>query len=263
MLRQLGGVFGLALAGALLLAANDPTANRAGTVQRSATFAAFAAADAVLVCAASAAVTGLLRAARRREPFVRGGADSLVKQFVLRCPGYYGGAMVHVREMVEADIEAVSTIRVRGWQAAYAGVVPQTYLDAMTVEGDAGQRRQWFSQPGRESQDLVALGDRGPVGWICFGPYRGEMPGLERAGEIYALYISPDLIGQGIGRLLLGETHAQMKGQGFETSALWVLSDNQRARRFYERAGYQADGVTQDDVYDGITLTELRYQRVL
>lgn len=108
----------------------------------------------------------------------------------------------------------------------------------------------------------MALGDRGLVGWICFGPYRGEMPGLERVGEVYALYISPDLIGQGIGRTLLGEAHAQMKDQGFETSALWVLCDNQRARRFYERADYQADGAAQDDVYDGITLTELRYQRV-
>ncbi|GAA2767456.1 GNAT family N-acetyltransferase [Streptomyces paradoxus] len=194
---------------------------------------------------------------------MRGGASSGVEQFVLRCLGYYGGAMVHVREMDEADIEAVSTIRVRGWQAAYAGIVPQTYLDAMTVEGDAGQRRQWFSQPGRKSRDLVELGDRGPVGWISFGPYRGEMPGLERVGEVYALYISPDLIGQGIGRTLLGEAHAQMKGQGFETSALWVLCDNQRARRFYERAGYQAGEGAQDEVYDGITLRELRYQRVL
>ncbi|MDL5198630.1 GNAT family N-acetyltransferase [Streptomyces sp. ALI-76-A] len=171
--------------------------------------------------------------------------------------------MVHVREMDAADIEAVSTIRVRGWQAAYAGIVPQTYLDAMTVEGDVGQRRQWFSQPGRKSRDLVALGDRGPVGWICFGPCRSEMPGVGRVGEVYALYISPDLTGQGIGRILLGEAHAQMKGQGFEASALWVLCDNQRAQRFYERAGYQADGAAQDDVYDGITLTELRYQRVL
>ncbi|MEV5378615.1 GNAT family N-acetyltransferase [Streptomyces nondiastaticus] len=171
--------------------------------------------------------------------------------------------MVHVREMDGADIEAVSTIRVRGWQAAYAGIVPQTYLDAMTVEGDAGQRRQLFSQPRRKSRDLLALGDRGPVGWICFGPYRSEMSGLGRVGEVYALYVSPGLIGQGIGRRLLGEAHARMKSQGFESSALWVLCDNQRARRFYERAGYQADGATQDDVYDEITLTELRYQRVL
>ncbi|MFJ3235942.1 GNAT family N-acetyltransferase [Streptomyces sp. NPDC086787] len=171
--------------------------------------------------------------------------------------------MVHVREMDAADVEAVSTIRVQGWQAAYAGIVPQTYLDAMTVESDARQRRRWVSQPGRPSRDLVALGDRGPVGWICFGPWRGEVPGLGRVGEVYALYVSPDLIGQGIGRRLLEEAHAQMKSQGFEESALWVLADNQRGRRFYERSGYQADGATQDDSYEEITLTELRYQRVL
>jgi ribosomal protein S18 acetylase RimI-like enzyme len=171
--------------------------------------------------------------------------------------------MVRVREMDAADVEAVSTIRVRGWRAAYAGIVPQTYLDAMTVEGDASQRRQWFSQPGRQSRDLVALGDHGPVGWICFGPCRSEVPGPGRAGEVYALYVSPDLIGQGIGRRLLEEAHGQMRSQGFGASVLWVLADNRRARRFYERSGYQADGATQDDAYDEVTLTELRYQRVL
>ncbi|MCX4967409.1 GNAT family N-acetyltransferase [Streptomyces sp. NBC_00654] len=171
--------------------------------------------------------------------------------------------MVHVREMDGADVEAVSAIRVRGWQAAYTGIVPQAYLDAMTAEGDADQRRRLLSRPRRTSRDLVALGDRGPVGWICFGPCRSEVPGVGRLGEVYALYVSPDLIGRGIGRRLLGEAHAQMKSHGFEASALWVLCDNHQARRFYERAGYQADGAVQDDVYDEITLSELRYQRVL
>ncbi|MFE2876171.1 GNAT family N-acetyltransferase [Streptomyces roseus] len=171
--------------------------------------------------------------------------------------------MVHVREMEAADIEAVSAIRVRGWRAAYAGIVPGTYLDAMTVEADAGLRRESFSRPGRTSRDLVAVDDRGPVGWICFGPWRGEMPGPGRVGEVYALYVLPDLIGRGLGRALLGGAHARMKGHGFEASALWVLGDNAGARRFYERTGYQADGAAQDDVYDGVTLRELRYRRAL
>ncbi|MER6200353.1 GNAT family N-acetyltransferase [Streptomyces sp. NPDC001586] len=171
--------------------------------------------------------------------------------------------MTHVREMAAADIEAVSTIRVRGWQAAYAGIVPRTYLDAMTVEADASLRRQRFTQPRGKSRDLVALGEHGPVGWVCFGPCRSPIPGPRRVAEVYALYVSPDLIGQGIGRGLLDEAHSRMKGQGFETSALWVLEDNHRARRFYERAGYRADGATEDDIYDEATLTELRYRRTL
>ncbi|MFD8984766.1 GNAT family N-acetyltransferase [Streptomyces sp. NPDC059564] len=171
--------------------------------------------------------------------------------------------MVQVREMNEADVEAVSAIRVRGWQAAYAGIVPQAYLDAMTIQGDAEQRREWFSRPHRQSTDLVALDSGGLVGWISFGPYRGQPHGAGRAGEIYAFYVRPDLIGRGVGRALLGEVHARMEEQRFRTSALWVLGDNQQARRFYERAGYRPDGGTQEDVYDDVTLTELRYRRAL
>ncbi|MCB5166482.1 GNAT family N-acetyltransferase [Streptomyces bambusae] len=174
--------------------------------------------------------------------------------------------MVHVREMGAADVEAVSGIRVRGWQAAYAGIVPQTYLDAMTVEEDAAGRREFFARPGRTARDLVAVDDGGPVGWICFGPWRGEigeMPGAGRTGEVYALYVAPERIGEGIGHRLLTEAHARMKDAGFDASALWVLDDNRPARRFYERAGYAPDGTTQDDVYDDLTLTERGYRRML
>ncbi|AQT74991.1 GNAT family N-acetyltransferase [Streptomyces sp. fd1-xmd] len=172
--------------------------------------------------------------------------------------------MVRIREMDAADVEAVSAVRVRGWQAAYAGIVPQAYLDAMTVEDDADRRRQRLLDPGRESWDLVAVGDRGPVGWVCCGPSRGEVSGgTGPVGEVYALYVAPDLIGTGIGRRLLGEAHAAMRLRGFKGSALWVLQDNLRARRFYERAGYGPDGATQDDVYAGVPLSELRYRRAL
>ncbi|MFF4096582.1 GNAT family N-acetyltransferase [Streptomyces sp. NPDC001834] len=176
--------------------------------------------------------------------------------------------MFQVREMNEADIDAVSAIRVRGWQHAYTGIVPRASLDAMTVEDDAERRRKWFAHPRRRSTDLVAADAGAPVGWICFGPYRGRRlfaAGREEAaGEIYALYVRPDLIGRGAGRALLAEAHTRMglgeQGQGVRTVVLWVLEGNRRARRFYERSGYQADGETQDDVYGDVTLTELRYR---
>jgi len=43
---------------------------------------------------------------------------------------------------------------------------------------------------------------------------------------------------------------------------LWVLRDNSRARRFYERAGFAPDGVT--DVLERLGgVTEVRYRRAL
>ncbi|THA50325.1 GNAT family N-acetyltransferase [Streptomyces sp. A1136] len=172
--------------------------------------------------------------------------------------------MVRVREMEEADVDAVSAIRVRGWQSAYAGIVPGRYLDAMSIESDAEGRRAWFSNPLRQSTELVSLDAGGaPVGWISCGPYRGPASAGRRTGEIYAFYVRPDLIGRGFGRALLGEVHARLGEQGFRGVALWVLGDNRQARRFYERAGYRHDGGTQDDVYEDVTLTEFRYERPL
>ncbi|MET9365053.1 GNAT family N-acetyltransferase [Streptomyces sp. NPDC006632] len=168
--------------------------------------------------------------------------------------------MVDVREMTGADVQAVSRVRVLGWRAAYAGLVPQPYLDGMSVEDDARQRRAWMSDPRRQGSDLVADAGAGPVGWVSVGPYRGATP-ESRVGEVYALYVRPDLIGQGIGRALLDTAHACAKARGFGTVALWVLGGNEGARRFYEKAGYVADGEEQSDTYDDVELTELRYTR--
>ncbi|MFF7684534.1 GNAT family N-acetyltransferase [Streptomyces syringium] len=170
--------------------------------------------------------------------------------------------MVRVREMAETDIEAVSGLRVTGWQTAYAGVVPQPYLDAMTVEDDARQRRTWFTRSRGQVLDLVAV-DEGanPVGWASLGRYRGE--GERRPGELYALYVRPDVIGTGVGRRLLQEAHRHAVARRFDNMLLWVLRDNPRARRFYETAGYAADGAVQSDLYGEVELTEVRYRRAL
>ncbi|WP_327733127.1 GNAT family N-acetyltransferase [Streptomyces nojiriensis] len=166
--------------------------------------------------------------------------------------------MSTVRMMTEADVAAVSEIRVTGWQAAYAGIVPRSYLDRMTVEADAHQRRKYFTKPDKSTIDLVAVDAEGAVvGWACLGPSRTA------AGELYALYVQPSLIGSGIGRALLQAVHANALTSGFGSVLLWVLTDNTRARRFYERAGYVADGAVQADDYDGVSLTEVRYRIAL
>lgn len=174
----------------------------------------------------------------------------------------YGAGMLRVQEMTEADIDAVSAIRVRGWQAAYASIVPQPYLDGMTIEDDARERRSRFRQSPGRLLNLVAFDDHaGAVGWACLGPCRGDVP--SGTGEVYALYIRPDLTGNGFGTFLINTLHSHATEQRFDTLMLWVLEDNLRARRFYESLGYTADGATQCDTYGNTVLSELRYRRAL
>jgi RimJ/RimL family protein N-acetyltransferase len=43
-------------------------------------------------------------------------------------------------------------------------------------------------------------------------------------------------------------------------AVLWVLDDNPRARRFYEREGWTLDGERKEDEYLGLRVAEVRYR---
>jgi GNAT superfamily N-acetyltransferase len=171
--------------------------------------------------------------------------------------------MVRIRVMTEADVEAVSAIRVRGWQSAYVGIVPQRYLDGLDVARDAAGRREFFARSAGRVHNLVAVAEDGTlVGWASLGPHRGEddIPG---AGELYALYARPDRVGTGVGRALISAVLARAGELGWRRVLLWVLADNARARRFYALAGFAPDGAETVDDCDGVPLREVRYGRDL
>ncbi|MDX3237588.1 GNAT family N-acetyltransferase [Streptomyces sp. ME03-5709C] len=166
--------------------------------------------------------------------------------------------MTMVRMMARDDIDAVAAVRVRGWQAAYAGIVPRSYLDAMDVAADAERRREWFDAGGSRVDNLVAADGDEVTGWAALGPYRGE-PDDAEVGELYAIYVRPDRIGRGHGRALMAAVRARAAERGFRSLRLWVLADNAPALRFYERSGLAPDGTDQMEIYDGVPLKELRY----
>ncbi|KOT30872.1 MULTISPECIES: GNAT family N-acetyltransferase [Streptomyces] len=119
--------------------------------------------------------------------------------------------------MTADDVDAVAVIRTRGWQAAYAGLIPQAYLDGLNPAEDAERRRALFAAAPPEVVDLVAERDGGLVGWAAFGPARGQDEGPRRppGGELYALYLSPEHIGTGIGHALMDACLLRAAQQGF------------------------------------------------
>ncbi|MGI5140238.1 MULTISPECIES: N-acetyltransferase family protein [unclassified Streptomyces] len=166
--------------------------------------------------------------------------------------------MIEVRAMELSDIDAVSAVRVSGWRAAYAGIVPQSYLDAMSVKEDAAQRREWFKAAGNQVENLVATDVGTVTGWAAMGLRLGDPDG-GATGELYALYVRPDRIGTGMGRRLMEAVRSLADELGFRRLELWVLADNVRALRFYERAGFSPDGAERVEEYDGVPLRDVRY----
>ncbi|MEU9287003.1 GNAT family N-acetyltransferase [Streptomyces sp. NPDC048275] len=166
-----------------------------------------------------------------------------------------------IREMTLADCDRVAEIRVRGWQTAYQGLLPQPYLDALSVEQDAARQRMLFTHGGAVV-NLVAERAGEVVGWACHGPYRDGEVHTEDA-ELYAVYVHPDRVGDGVGRALLRESVGRCADAGHERMLLWVLRENAGARRFYERAGFGPDGAEEPFDVDGAVVPEVRYVRAL
>ncbi|HEY4411425.1 MAG TPA: GNAT family N-acetyltransferase, partial [Gaiellaceae bacterium] len=51
----------------------------------------------------------------------------------------------------------------------------------------------------------------------------------------------------------------QLRSDGCAEAFLWVLEDNPRARRFYEREGWELDGERKEDDFLGVRVAEVRY----
>ncbi|MEU7057781.1 GNAT family N-acetyltransferase [Streptomyces sp. NPDC046197] len=169
---------------------------------------------------------------------------------------------LRVRDMALADCERVAEIRVRGWQTAYAGLMPQSYLDALSVRQDAERRRTFWERGDAYGVNLIAELDGEITGWACHGPYRDGAIRTADA-ELYALYVHPERWGRGVGRALLTEAVRRCADAGHARMALWVLEENTRARRFYERAGFAADGAAESFEVDGVPVPEVRHTKIL
>ncbi|MFF3323516.1 GNAT family N-acetyltransferase [Streptomyces sp. NPDC002889] len=164
--------------------------------------------------------------------------------------------------MTTDDCEAVATVRVRGWQFAYAGMMPQSYLDAMSVAEDAEKRRDFFERGRGRVTNVVAVRAGAVVGWGCIGPSRDEGATAEQ-GELYAIYVLPEQVSTGVGRALMAQLNRRAEADGFRSMRLWVLKENDRARRFYERAGFLPDGAEEPYDVEGVAVPEVRYVRQL
>ena len=129
-----------------------------------------------------------------------------------------------------ADVPQVVRLHLSAWDAAKEG------LDLPTRPGPDVRRQRWtdFIESGEGT--LLVADDAGLVGFLSYGPSRDA----DRAGEfeVYTLYVDPGRWGTGVADALMA--HVPSSG----VVSLWVAQRNARARGFYARHGYVADGAT-------------------
>jgi ribosomal protein S18 acetylase RimI-like enzyme len=134
------------------------------------------------------------------------------------------------------DVEGIARVRVESWQHAYRGIVPADYLDNLTVEETVARWKSIIDSAVPTRFSLVAEDDAGQIiAYAAGGEERSGDP--DYTGEIYALYVIPGHMRQGIGRLLVRSYAACLVERGRWSMLIWVLEQNTPARRFYEALG--------------------------
>ncbi|MGK5673560.1 N-acetyltransferase family protein [Micromonospora sp. URMC 106] len=154
--------------------------------------------------------------------------------------------MLTIRREEPEDAEAVARVHIHGWQSGYAGIMPDEVLRRLNVAAWAQRRRDLgTADPEHPFTTLLAEADGTLAGFTTFGPYRNNQDrgDLDPAhGEVVAMYVEPAHWGDGTARTLLAAARAGLVARGWSDYRLWVLAENHRARRFYERAGLSPDG---------------------
>ncbi|ANZ36522.1 hypothetical protein BBK82_11050 [Lentzea guizhouensis] len=153
-----------------------------------------------------------------------------------------------IRKAVLSDAPAVAAVHVRSWQTTYRGHMPDSFLDNLSLEA----RLPLWQRDIPSGYVWVALADDEVVGFACAGPSHEP----DAASELYAIYFLQSAQGTGLASPL---AHAAL--EGFTDTTLWVLTDNKRARRFYERLGFVLDGTTRQETIGGAVVDEVRYRR--
>jgi ribosomal protein S18 acetylase RimI-like enzyme len=160
------------------------------------------------------------------------------------------------------DAPQMGSVHVRAWQAAYRGLMPDAYLDGLLAGERAAMWHRGISTPRDRSRVIIAERNGTLVGFAAIGPAGDPADGGDE-GQLYSINVDPDHWRMSAGRTLLDAADRELAALGFREAVLWVHPGNQRARAFYERAGWTCDDAFQEAEVLGVVVPEVRYRRPL
>lgn len=145
-----------------------------------------------------------------------------------------------VREATIEDIPRIAEIHVCSWRHAYRGIVSDYELFQQRSVVKAIQKLE--KQIQGKDKLLVFEDEKDKIvkGFITYGYCRDD--DKQDSYEVYALYVQPEFIKQGIGSALINAVKKRAQELGIKEILLWVLKNNSFGTKFYRKHGFIEDG---------------------
>lgn len=145
--------------------------------------------------------------------------------------------MFTLRPATVGDAAAIAHVHVEAWRTTYRGLIPDSFLDALSPERRIPVWERRFSQPEPDFVVYVAENEDGVVvGFADGGHTRDAELAGRYSGELYAIYLLPEARAHGVGARLMRAVAEALATHGMRSLLVWVLATNP-ARAFYERLG--------------------------
>lgn len=145
--------------------------------------------------------------------------------------------MITYRTATVVDARSMATVQVKGWQTTYEEIVPDEFLNSMSIEDHAERMKVGLENKERRQTFFVAENEKSEVvAYIVGGETRFSEKYPEYDGELYAIYSLKEYRGQGIGKKLVQLLVDWLQENGFNQMIVWVLADNS-AKYFYKALG--------------------------
>ncbi|HWL45042.1 MAG TPA: GNAT family N-acetyltransferase [Ilumatobacter sp.] len=173
-----------------------------------------------------------------------------------------------LRAATKADAQQIAAVHVAAWRAGYAGIFSDEWLGSDEFATARRERwREWRLGPAERVAvaTLAESSDSTPIvtAFSWYGPERDRGRGAAGRGEINAFYADPRVWGTGVAAALMDHSELRLRAEGFTSAVLWVLADNPRARRFYERHGWAPTGIAGEFEMRGTRAPEVEYRKQL
>lgn len=139
---------------------------------------------------------------------------------------------IDVQRAAPEDAAEIAAVHDAAWRYAYRGILDGVELERMIERRGP---RWWAKAIARNIAMLVIKVEGRVAGYATLGPSR--MRALPFRGEIYELYLHPDMHGVGLGRRLFEEARAALADMRLDGLVIRVLAANAVGVGFYEHLG--------------------------
>jgi len=168
---------------------------------------------------------------------------------------------IQVRYATLQDAAAVANLHLIASRTLYEGAVPDAHWSSTPPAKRVAFWKEAIEYG--EPQVMVAVEGAEIVGFVGFDRSR-DPKSKNTTGEIWAIYVDPDRLGEGVGLALWDAANEGLQDEDCTDVTVWLPLRSDKALRFFDAAGFKREMNTARTVpMGGVKVEELRLKRSL